>query len=99
MGLYILYFIELIFLVGLFALVIGVAYKIVTYPQKEVHYINEYGNPRTKLVDDTDYHYKPEELYEPPAHWSSWKANIPEQHNIVINEYGDDHWPHTEANA
>ncbi len=78
-AMYVLYGIESLLVLGFVALILGVLWEIVFYPMKTVHYINEWGNPRTKRVPDIDYHYKPEELWEPPAYWKAWKVTNPEQ--------------------
>jgi len=70
-GMCVLYAIEGLVVLGFVALILGILWKIVFYPMKTVHYINEWGNPRTKRVPDTDYHYKPEELWEPPTYWKA----------------------------
>lgn len=94
MALYFLYFVEAIGVLGLLSLMVGGLWKAATYPTKEVHYINEYGNARVKLVDDPTYYYKKEELWEPPPQWQFEKtakeeAKLPVQE---INHFGDDDW-------
>jgi hypothetical protein len=94
MALYFLYFVEVVSCLGFAALIIGALIKAINAPQKAITYINEYGNPRVRWVDDTAYKYKPEELWEPPAYWNFEKVTQPE-----INHFGDDDWPHTEQHT
>lgn len=81
-------------------LLLGGLYKIVTYPRKQIFIINEETDrPVLKWVDDTDYNYRPEELWELPN--QNWQPNIvvPKVKHIIgflddipINQHGDDDW-------
>ena len=72
-ALYVLYAFEGLFVLGFVLLIIWIAGKAIFYPMKTIYYVNQWGNPRTKRVPDTDYHYKPEELWQEPLHWKAWK--------------------------
>lgn len=52
--------------------------KILTYPMKTVIYVDRKGKTRKKRVEDTSYHYKPQEIWEPPQHWLDWKKTYVE---------------------
>lgn len=74
---YILYTIEAILILGMVSLIIGVLWKIISYPQKVVRL---YGISKTGvrtcwvgIVDDNDYHYKKSELVEP--YTVKWEKN------------------------
>jgi hypothetical protein len=68
---WILYGIEILFVLGFVSLLIGVFIKIVTYPRKQV-WVKKHGVNIKIWVDDNDYHYKESELWEQPTYWKSW---------------------------
>lgn len=64
-GMCILYTIEALVVLGLLALILGGFWKAISYPRKTI----VLPDGRVKTVDDTDYHYKKTELWEPPTYW------------------------------
>jgi hypothetical protein len=61
---WVLHLILFVFGGSFIGLMIGVLYKIGTYPTKLVKGFDSEGNEITRRVDDPDYHYKDEELVQ-----------------------------------
>lgn len=85
----------IIFGVPIGLILIGCLYKMSQAKYKWITVTCEDGSTYQKKVEDLEYHYKPEELWEPPPYWTNWQMNerlTVVDHGVEINDHGDNDW-------